>query len=108
MSESVDKFSGTGLPSHELINNVGEIFRTGRDVFGQAENNHAYRYVKMVETSTMGHDCKYALASHRLWINSGQREATIHLLETLRDAINDVLELADHGQQEKEDSEDGS
>jgi len=88
-----DPCNGLDLLPYELIYNVGEIFRTGKVIFGQANQNHAYRYVKLVENSTAGHDCKYAKATQVLWEESGQKHLTLNLLVKLKEAINEVLEI---------------
>lgn len=92
--QHVGSSNSPNLPPHDLINNVGNIYRTAKTVFGQADNNHAYRYVRLVENSLVGHDCQYAKTTHMLWIKSGQKDVTLDLLAKLRDAIDDVLELA--------------
>lgn len=78
---------------HTLIEHIGNLFRSIKGLAQAADQNHAYRYVKLVESSNVGHDCKYAVASHRLWLQSKQRESTIDTLEKLRADIDQVIEL---------------
>lgn len=77
---------------NSLINRVGELFRSLKQLAQQADNNHAYRYVKLVETSTLKHECRYAKASHKLWIDSRQNEQTIEQLKQLRASVDSIIE----------------
>jgi hypothetical protein len=78
-------------PSCHLLYDIGKIFQSAKEVFGQSDQNHAYRYMKLVEVSNEGFDCKYAKATSALWKSSGQEELTFKFLSELRDAIDDVL-----------------
>jgi len=80
------------LPPCDLISTTGKALILCKAIGATSDQNYAYRYTKIAEGSTAGHSCKYAMASHKLWIKSKQREATIELLRELKLLIDSALD----------------
>jgi hypothetical protein len=89
------------MEENDLIWNTGLALDLIRRLGIQAEHDHSFRYVKLIENSTQGFDCKYAVASAKLWRQSGQREVTIAKLRELKDKLDEVLLAYEHSNEEE-------
>jgi hypothetical protein len=81
------------IPDNKLIMTLGATLDKFKNcTLANVDQSHAYRYIQMVKTSTLGANCRYAIASLKLW-DRGQRTEHMEELTTLRDCLNVVIEL---------------